>query len=95
MQGHSISKKKDYNILASIGALLTAFEIFDKWSGYLSSGLEEGFNFLGSNGVGIKPLGSISKIFKFFGTGMIVLGSVLSWGNSVYNNFNNPNYTTG
>ena len=26
---------------------------------------------------------------------MIVLGSFLSWGNSVYNNFNNPNYTTG
>lgn len=26
---------------------------------------------------------------------MIALGSLLSWGNSVYNNFNNPNYTTG
>ena len=95
MQGHSISKKKDYNILASIGALLTSFEIFDKWSGYLSSVLEGGVDFLQGNGLWQSRLKSYSGIFDKFGKGMIILGSILSWGNSVYNNFNNPNYTTG
>lgn len=30
-----------------------------------------------------------------FGKGMIIAGSILSWGSSVYNNFANSNYTMG
>ena len=48
---------------------------------------------MGPEGFGIQSLGRYSNMVSKFGKEMIIVGSVLSWGSSVYNNFTNPNYT--
>lgn len=83
------------NILGALGTLSTAFGFFDQWSGYLSGGLDAGLSFWGPEGFGFQSLGKYSSALKKFGIGMAIAGNVLSWGSSVYNNFTNPNYTTG
>ena len=45
------------NILGALGALSTAFGFFDQWSGYISSSLDGGLEFFGTNGIGFKGLG--------------------------------------
>ena len=83
------------NILGALGTLSTAFGLFDQWSGYLSGGLDAGLAYWGPEGFGFQFLGKYSSALKKFGIGMTIAGNVLSWGSSVYNNFNNPNYSTG
>ena len=81
------------NILGALSTLSSAFGFFDQWSGYLSGGLDGGLSFWGPNGFGIQSIGVYSDALSAFGKGMVITGSVLSWGSSVYNNFTNPNYT--
>ena len=83
------------NIFGALGALSTAFGFFDQWSGYISGGIDGWLGFFGPNGFGFNVLKKYSTAFKKFGIGMIIASNVFSWGNSVYNNFTNPNYTTG
>lgn len=83
------------NILGTLDSLSSAFEFFDQWSGYLSGGLDGGLGFWGPKGFGFQSLGKYSSALKKFSVGMAIAGNVLSWGSSVYNNFINPNYTTG
>ncbi|MGM9899393.1 MAG: RHS repeat-associated core domain-containing protein, partial [Bacilli bacterium] len=83
------------NILGALGTLSTAFGLFDQWSGYLRGGLDAGLAYWGPKGFGFQFLSKYSSALKKFGIGMTIAGNVLSWGRSVYNNFNNPNYTTG
>ena len=83
------------NIFGALVSLSTAFAFFDKWSGYLSGVLDGGLGYWGTKGFGIKSLGPYSDMINKFGKGMTIAGNVLSWGSSVYNNFNNPNYSTG
>ena len=83
------------NVLGALGALSTAFGYFDQWSGFLSGGLDAGLGYWGPKGFGFQFLERGSNTLSKFGTGMAIAGSVLSWGSSVYNNFTNPNYTTG
>ena len=82
------------NTLGALGALSTVFGHFDQWSGFINAGIEAGLLYLGPKGFGLQTLGKYSKALSKFGIGMIVAGSALSWGSSVYNNFTNPNYTT-
>lgn len=83
------------NILGALGSLSSAFGFFDQWSGYLSGGLDAGLSFGGPEGFGFQFLEKYSSALKKFGIRMAVAGNVLSWGSSVYNDFTNPNYTTG
>ena len=83
------------NILGALGTLSTAFGYFDQWSGFLSGGLDAGLGYWGPEGFGFQFLGKYSSVLKKFGIGMTIVGSALSWGGSIYNNFTNPNYTTG
>lgn len=83
------------NIFGALGALSTAFGFFDQWSGYIAGGLDGGLGFFGPDGFGFKGLGKYSDALGKFGKGMAITGGIISWGNSVYNNFTNPNYTTG
>ena len=83
------------NIFGALCALSTAFGFFDQWSGYIAGGLDGGLGFFGPDGFGFKGLGKYSSALKKFGKGMAIAGGIISWGNSVYNNFTNPNYTTG
>ena len=83
------------NIFGALGALLTAFGFFDQWSGYIAGGLDGGLGFFGPDGFGFKGLGKYYDELGKFGKGMAIAGGIISWGNSVYNNFTNPNYTTG
>ena len=83
------------NILGALGTLSTAFGFFDQWSGYIAGGLDGGLGFFGPDGFGFKGLGKYSDALGKFGKGMAIAGGIISWGNSVYNNFTNPNYTTG
>jgi RHS repeat-associated protein len=83
------------NILSALGALSTAFGYFDKWTGFLSGGLDAGLGYWGPKGFGIRFLGKYSSALSKFGAKMAIAGSALSWGSSVYNNFTNPNYTIG
>lgn len=48
-----------------------------------------------NGGLGIQSFNKYSNMVLKFGKGMIIEGSILSWGSSVYNNFTNSNYTTG
>ena len=82
------------DVISALGALSTAFSVFDQFSGWLSSGLEAGLSCLGSKGFGIQFGKGFSGALSKFGVGMIIIGSTLSWASSVYNNFNNPMYTT-
>lgn len=82
------------NILGAFETLSSAFCFFDQWSGYLSGGLDAELGYLGSNGLGFRFLDKYSSILKKFGVGMTIVGNILSCGNSVYNNFTNPNYST-
>ena len=83
------------NMLGALNAFSSAFGFFDQWSGYLSGGLDAGLGYWGPDGFGFQFLGKYSSTLKKFGIGMAIAGNVLSWGSSVYNNFTNPNYTTG
>ena len=83
------------NILGALGTLSTAFGLFDQWSGYLSGGLDAGLAYWGTEGFGFQFLGKYSSALKKFSIGMTIAGNVLSWGSSLYNNFNNLNYSTG
>lgn len=83
------------NIMGGLHALSSAFAFVDQWSGFLSGGLDGGLGYWGPEGFGIQSLGKYSSMVSKFGKGMIIAGSILSWGSSVYNNFNNPNYTMG
>lgn len=83
------------NIFGALGALSTAFGFFDQWSGYIAGGLDGGLGFFGPDGVGFKRLGKYSDALGKFGKGMVIASGIISWGNSVYNNFTNLNYTTG
>ena len=83
------------NIFGALGALSTAFGFFDQWSGYIAGGLDGGLGFFGPDGFGFKGLGKYSDALDKFGKGMAIAGGIFSWVNSVYNNFTNPNYTTG
>jgi hypothetical protein len=82
------------DVISALGALSTAFSVFDQFSGWLSSGLEAGLSCLGSKGFGIQFGKGFSGALSKFGVGMIIIGSTLSWASSVYNNFANPMYTT-
>ena len=82
------------NVISALGALSTAFGVFDQWSGLLSGGLESGLKYWGSKVYGFKFLDKYSSALSKFGVGMIIIGSTLSWASSVYNNFTNPMYTT-
>ena len=75
-----------------MGTFLTIFGLFDQWSGYLSSGLDAGFKI--ANKIGGANISSYIKGLEVFGIAMIVTGSLISFGESVYNNYNNPNYTS-
>ena len=90
----SIPYANGSNLLGSLHALSNAFVFFDKWSGYLSGGIDAGLNYWGPNGF-FKSLGTYSDALSKFGKGMIIAGSILSWHGSVYNNFSNPRYTVG
>ena len=83
------------NIFGALGALSTAFGFFDQWSGYITGGLDGGLGFFGPDGFGFKGLGKYYDELGKFGKGMAIAGGIISWGNSVYNNFTSPNYTTG
>ena len=83
------------NIMGGLHALSSAFAFVDQWSGFLSGGLDGGLGYWGPEGFGIQSLGKYSSMVSKFGKGMIIVGSIFSWGSSVYNNFNNPNYTMG
>lgn len=83
------------NIFGGLYAFSNAFALFDQWSGYLSGGLDAGLAYWGPEGFGIKFLGKYSNALSKFGKGMLIAGSILSWGSSVYNNFTNANYTAG
>lgn len=83
------------NIIGTLGSLYSSFEAFDQWSGYISGGIDGWLGFFGPNGFGFNVLKKYSTAFKKFGIGMIIASNVFSWVNSVYNNFTNPNYTTG
>ena len=83
------------NILGSLGALSSAFGLFDQWSSYISGGLDGGLKFLGPKGFGFNRLGGYSELLDKFGKGMAITGAVFSLGSSVYNNFTNVNYSTG
>ena len=83
------------NIMGGLHALSSAFAFVDQWSGFLSGGIDGGLGYWGPEGFGIQSLGKYSSMVSKFGKGMIIAGSILSWGSSVYNNFNNPNYTMG
>lgn len=83
--------------LSVIGALYSLSYIFDTISIQLDilSGMADGtLRLFDSNGLGYASLDSYSKALSIFGKGMLVAGSVLSWSSSVYNNFNNPNYSS-
>ena len=82
------------NIFGALGALSTAFGFFDQWSGYITGGLDGGLGFFGPDGFGFKGLGKYYDELGKFGKGMAIAGGIISWGNSIYNNFTNPNYTT-
>ena len=81
--------------MGGLHALSSAFAFVDQWSGFLSGGLDGGLGYWGPEGFGIQSLGKYSSMVSKFGKGMIIAGSILSWRSSVYNNFNNPNYTMG
>ncbi len=81
------------NIIGGLHALSSAFAFVDQWSGFLSGGVDGGLGYWGSEGFGIQSLERYSSMVSKFGKGMIIAGSILSWGSSVYNNFDNPNYT--
>ena len=61
----------------------------------MSGVLDGGLGYWGPEGFGFQFLGKYSSALKKFRKGMTIAGNVLSWGSSVYNNFNNPNYSTG
>ncbi|MBR6688153.1 MAG: hypothetical protein IKL77_05325 [Clostridia bacterium] len=82
------------NILGALGSLINAFAFFDQWSSCLSGGLDAGLNYWGPEGFGLQFLGKYSSLLKKFGIGMTVVSNALSLGSSIYNNINNPNYTT-
>lgn len=66
------------NIFGALGSLSSAFGLFDKWSGYLSGGLDGGLGYWGTKGFGIKSLSPYSDMINKFGKGMIIAGSILS-----------------
>ena len=87
------SLENSVNILGALSTFANVFGIFDQWSGYLSGGLDAGLSYWGPTGFGIPSLGKYSKFLTKFGTGMIIAGSVISFGSSVYSNFSNAYYT--
>ena len=82
------------NIFGALGALSTTFGFFDQWFGYIAGGLDAGFKFANKMGTGGANISSYIKGLEVFGIAMIVTGSIISFGESVYNNYNNPNYTS-
>ena len=83
------------NIMGGLHAVSSIFGFVDQWTGYLSGGIDGGLDFWGPDGFGISSFSKYSNALSKFGKGMIIAGSVLSWGSSAHNNFTNPNYTTG
>lgn len=81
--------------MGGLHALFSAFAFVDQWSEFLSGGLDGELGYWGPEGFGIQSLRKYSSMVSKFGKGMIIAGSILSWGSSVYNIFNNPNYTMG
>ena len=82
--------------IGAISTIISAFSEIDKWSGFASGGIDGAFNFFGyGNGFGFncKGISPLSKGLEYFGNAMLVVGAILDIANSVYNNFNNPNYT--
>ena len=77
-----------------VNAISSTFEVFDQWYGFFSSAPDAFLNFFGPDGVGIKSLKKYVNGLKCFGTGILVVGAIFSWGESVYSNFSNPNYST-
>lgn len=49
----------------------------------------------GPDGFGFMGLDKYSDALGKFDKGMAIAGGIISCGNNVYNNFTNPNYTTG
>ena len=95
VEGYHGTISNSSNIFGALGALSTAFGFFDQWSGYIAGGLDGGLGFFGPDGFGFKGLGKYYDALGKFGKGMAIAGGIISWGNSVYNNFTSPNYTTG
>jgi hypothetical protein len=81
------------DVISALGALSTAFGQFDQLFGWISGGLEAGLNFAGKSGIGISFLENLPHSLSKIGKGMTIIGSILSWASSVYNNFTNPMYT--
>ena len=82
------------NIFSAFGALSIAFEFFDQWSGYIAGGLDAGFKVANKIGTSGANISSYIKGLEVFGIAMIVTGSIISFGESVYNSYNNPYYTS-
>ena len=83
--------------LSVFGALMSMSYAFGSFSTYadMFSGLADGtLRFFDSRGIGYAGLDSYSDMLSKFGKGMLIAGSILSWGSSVYNNFNNPYYSS-
>ena len=76
-----------------VNAISSAFAILDQWYSFLSSVPDAFLNFFGPDGFGLKSLNKYVNGLKYFGTGMLVVGSILSWGESVHSNFSNSNYS--
>ena len=78
---------------SSIAFCFNAFNQFDAWSGFLSGGLDAGWTTLNNATLLYRPYDLYLQRLSAFSEGMIIIGSILSFVASAYNNFNNPNYT--
>lgn len=90
---HRQSTGFSFNLKGAITTFLTSFGYFDQLSGYVSAGLESGVNYLGLMNLGGSVISHFISAMKYYGISMAVASSVLSFGDSVYCNFNNINYT--
>ena len=83
-----------FNLLGALSAFSNAFGFFDQWSGYISGGIDGAFGFLGKKGFGFGVFQPYSDLLSNFGKGMAWSSAGLSWINSTYSNFTNPNYSS-
>ena len=81
------------NLFGALYTLSTAFASFDQISSSISGAIEGGASFLGQNGLGFSSVTPYSNALSKYSLTMTLLSSGFSYLSSIYNNFNNPNYS--